>query len=92
MRSGRLVGTRKVYDLLKRLMDIVIASIVGIISLILYPFVYLAIKTDDGGSVFIFQERIGKNGNEGCGTVSARCSQAVLAGFSRLEDVVRPLL
>ena len=50
------------YDLLKRGMDIIVSAILGVISLILYPFIILAIKIDDGGSVFIVQERIGKNG------------------------------
>jgi len=50
------------YDFLKRLMDIVISLIVGIISLIFYPFVYLAIKLDDKGPVFFEGERIGQNG------------------------------
>jgi len=51
-----------VYDILKRLMDISIASILGLISLIIYPFVALAIKLEDGGRVFIVQERVGQNG------------------------------
>ncbi len=49
------------FDAIKRLMDIVAATIVGLISLIAYPFVYAAIKLDDGGPLFIAQERIGKN-------------------------------
>ncbi|MDD5152858.1 MAG: sugar transferase [Candidatus Pacebacteria bacterium] len=48
------------YDVLKRAMDIVIAGVLGIISLVLYPFVILAIKLEDGGPAFITQERIGK--------------------------------
>jgi len=50
-----------VYDALKRLMDIFVALIAGIISLIVYPFVVVAIKLDDGGSIFSFQERVGQN-------------------------------
>jgi exopolysaccharide biosynthesis polyprenyl glycosylphosphotransferase len=50
------------YDFLKRLMDIIVAIPFGLISLVLYPFVILAIKLDDGGPLFFFQERIGKNG------------------------------
>jgi len=50
------------YDVLKRLMDIVIALPFGILSLVFYPFVYIAIKLDDGGPIFISQERIGQNG------------------------------
>jgi len=50
-----------VYDATKRVMDIVIAFPLGLISLIIYPFVYIAIKLDDGGPVFIMQERVGKD-------------------------------
>lgn len=50
------------YDFLKRTMDIVIAFVLGIVSLVFYPFVYLAIKIDDGGPVFFVGERIGQNG------------------------------
>lgn len=50
------------YDVLKRFMDIFVAGISGIISLIFYPFIILAIKLDDGGPIFIVQERVGKNG------------------------------
>lgn len=52
------------YDALKRFMDIVIALPVGIISLIAYPFVFCAIKLDDGGPIFISQVRIGQNGRK----------------------------
>lgn len=47
------------YDTLKRMMDVAIASVLGIVSLIFYPFVFVAIKLEDGGTVFITQERIG---------------------------------
>ncbi len=49
------------YDFLKRAMDIFLSLILGIISLIFYPFVYIAIKLDDGGNIFIRQNRIGQN-------------------------------
>lgn len=49
------------YDLLKRLMDVVVGGIIGILSLPLYPFAALAIKLDDHKKVFIFQDRMGKN-------------------------------
>lgn len=48
------------YDTLKRMMDIAIAGVLGAISLIVYPFVIIAIKLEDGGPVFITQERIGQ--------------------------------
>lgn len=60
--SGTVLGSRRVYDILKRLMDIVLAGIAGIVSLIFYPFVWASIKTEDKGPIFIVQERIGKNG------------------------------
>jgi len=49
------------YDALKRLMDIFLSSILGLVSLVFYPFIYIAIKLDDGGPVFIRQERMGKD-------------------------------
>jgi len=52
---------RAAYDALKRIMDIVISLPFALVSLIVYPFVYLAIKIDDGGPLFIAQERVGKN-------------------------------
>lgn len=53
--------TRITYDVLKRVMDIIISFIAGAASLIFYPFVALAIKLDDKGSIFFEQERVGKN-------------------------------
>jgi exopolysaccharide biosynthesis polyprenyl glycosylphosphotransferase len=53
--------SRITYDFLKRVMDIVLASIAGVISLVFYPFVFVFIKLDDKGSIFFEQERIGKN-------------------------------
>ncbi len=50
------------YDFLKKIMDIVIALALGIVSIIFYPFVYLAIKLDDGGPIFFKGERVGQNG------------------------------
>lgn len=48
------------YDSLKRMFDIVCAFFGGLFSLILYPFVMVAIKLDDGGDIFITQERVGR--------------------------------
>lgn len=56
------VAPQKGYDYLKRAMDVVLASIIGLLSLPLYPFVAFAIKLEDGGPVFIKQDRIGFNG------------------------------
>ena len=49
------------YDTLKRLMDIVISLPLFILSLLLFPFIWIAIRTEDGGPIFIRQERVGKN-------------------------------
>lgn len=55
-------STHVLYDILKRLMDIIVSFVLGVISLLVYPFVYLVIKLEDGGSLFVAQERIGRGG------------------------------
>lgn len=50
------------YDTLKRLMDVALAVVGGTLSLVVYPFVALAIKLEDGGPVFVALERIGEGG------------------------------
>ena len=52
---------KPIYDFLKRAMDFVVALILGTLSLVIYPLVFLAIKLDDGGAVFIAPFRVGKN-------------------------------
>lgn len=59
--SSTALGSRRFYDGIKRMMDIVAAGLIGIVSLIFYPLLYVAVKIEDGGSLFITQERIGKN-------------------------------
>lgn len=56
------VHKKHVYEILKRSMDLFIAIILGIISLVFYPFVWIAIKSEDRGPVFIMQERVGRDG------------------------------
>lgn len=51
---------RVAYDSVKRFMDILIAFPVALLSLVLYPFVFLAIVFDDGGRLFSVQERVGQ--------------------------------
>lgn len=48
------------YDAFKRTGDVVAALIIGVGSLVLYPFVWLTIKIEDGGPLFITQERVGQ--------------------------------
>jgi lipopolysaccharide/colanic/teichoic acid biosynthesis glycosyltransferase len=56
----RHVSTSRIYDAVKRIFDTAVALIMGIVSLLIYPFVALAIKVEDGGNVFITQERVGR--------------------------------
>jgi len=49
------------YDIFKRIMDVSISTIIGILSLPFYLIVYALIKNDDGGKIFFTQERIGQN-------------------------------
>ncbi|MDO8619725.1 MAG: exopolysaccharide biosynthesis polyprenyl glycosylphosphotransferase [bacterium] len=56
------VSSRFTYDFLKRLMDIALSFVLGIGSLLFYPFVFIAIKLDDGGRLFVSQERVGQGG------------------------------
>jgi lipopolysaccharide/colanic/teichoic acid biosynthesis glycosyltransferase len=60
--SSTSLGNRRVYDLVKRIIDIFVSFVGGLISLIFYPFIILAIKIEDGGSIFIEQERVGSSG------------------------------
>ncbi len=55
------LSPRRAYDALKRTIDIVVSCVLGFVTLLIYPFVYCAIKLDDGGPVFLKQERIGEN-------------------------------
>ncbi len=48
------------FDLLKRSMDFLLSLLLFVCSLLLYPFVFLAIKLDDGGPIFYVPERIGE--------------------------------
>lgn len=52
------------YDALKRLMDVSLSFVLGLISLVFYPFIMIAVKLDDGGPIFIFQERVGTAGKK----------------------------
>jgi lipopolysaccharide/colanic/teichoic acid biosynthesis glycosyltransferase len=54
-------GAHVFYDFLKRTMDLFLGFILSLVGLVLYPFVYMFVKFDDGGSVFIPQVRVGEN-------------------------------
>ena len=49
-------------DLPKRILDITLALPAYIISLVVYPFVYIAIKLEDGGPLFYKHARVGRHG------------------------------
>lgn len=54
--------TRKfTYEFLKRIMDIIITAPLLLASIVLLPFVTLAIYLEDRGDVFITQDRVGRN-------------------------------
>ena len=55
------VDSKIAYDILKRFTDIVIAILVGIISLVFYPFIIILLMCDEGKGFFSVQERVGKN-------------------------------
>ncbi len=54
------ISASRAYDVVKRMIDILGASLLGTISLIFYPFIVAAIKMDDGGDIFITQSRVGR--------------------------------
>ncbi len=54
------VSTSRMYDILKRVIDIICAAVGASVSLLFYPFIMLAIKLDDGGDIFIVQQRVGR--------------------------------
>ena len=53
---------RGVYEKIKRLSDILIGLIVGAITILIFPFIALAIKLDSPGPIFYKQVRAGRNG------------------------------
>lgn len=55
--------TTRIYGALKRIMDIIISLMLLPISLLIYPFVWIALKLDDGKGLFSVQKRVGKNGD-----------------------------
>jgi len=52
---------KRVYDISRRAIDIGIGFLAFLASILFYPLIILAIKFDDGGNIFIKQERIGKD-------------------------------
>lgn len=55
-------GSKRGYESGKRIFDIIFSFAFGIVSLLLYPFIILAIKLNSAGPIFIRQKRVGKLG------------------------------
>jgi len=53
---------KTIYDKVKRIMDILLATLMLLITLPLWPFIALAIKFKNPGPIFYSQERIGRHG------------------------------
>jgi len=53
-------SSRQIYDALKRVMDVLISVPLLIVPILTYPFAFIAMKLEDGGPIFIHQDRIGK--------------------------------
>ncbi|OHA80473.1 MAG: hypothetical protein A2675_03945 [Candidatus Yonathbacteria bacterium RIFCSPHIGHO2_01_FULL_51_10] len=90
------VSAHLAYDVLKRVMDVVVAFVGGTASLVVYPFVALAIKIEDGGPLFVTQERVGQ-GNRPIHLIKFRSMRAsdsgawLVEGDSRVTRVGRVL-
>ncbi len=54
-------SSTRVYDIVKRAIDIVLSFFVALAFVISFPLVWLLIKSDDRGPAFIVQNRVGKN-------------------------------
>ncbi|MEI6810431.1 MAG: exopolysaccharide biosynthesis polyprenyl glycosylphosphotransferase [Candidatus Nomurabacteria bacterium] len=58
----RYISNSQRYDSAKRFIDLILSIPAFIVSLIVYPFVILAIKINDGGNIFFIHNRVGKHG------------------------------
>lgn len=52
-------GLTQGYDIFKRILDITVGLVLGIISLVFYPFIIAALLFDEGKGIFSIQERVG---------------------------------
>lgn len=58
------LAPKVVYSFLKRFSDIIFGIIIGLVFIIAFPFVALAIYIEDGKPIFYSHKRVGKNGKE----------------------------
>lgn len=80
------------YSVAKRILDIIFALILGVVSLVLYPFIMVAIALEDGRPFFIRQERVGQGGRRITITkfrsmTGSDAGQAVLASMHTVTKV-----
>jgi len=57
-------GTKRPYEFVKRLFDIIFSVIFGVISLVIFPIIALAIKINSRGPLLYRQKRVGQYGKE----------------------------
>jgi len=57
-------SSKQFYEILKRLVDILFALILLLVSAPFLPFIYIAIKINSSGPGFFMQVRVGKNGKQ----------------------------
>jgi len=57
-------GEKAIYDKAKRLSDVLISSLIVVLTLPLWPLIVLAVKLEDGGPIFYKQKRVGKDGKD----------------------------
>ena len=50
------------YNFFKRVMDVSLATGLGLVSLVFYPIIILLIKLEDGGPIFYTDHRVGRGG------------------------------
>ncbi len=50
------------YDFAKRVIDLAGGVVMGLVTLVVMPFIFLALRLEGHGPIFISQERIGKSG------------------------------
>ncbi|MEY2664787.1 MAG: hypothetical protein RIT04_595 [Candidatus Parcubacteria bacterium] len=55
-------NSNRAYDVVKRVLDIILATIVGIAALVFLPFVWILNFFGNKGPLFIYQSRVGRNG------------------------------
>lgn len=53
-------GNKKMYEIFKRGSDVVFATVLGLISILFYPFIILLVKMTSEGPVFYKQTRVGR--------------------------------